>query len=178
MGRVRTLPHKVQVVRLGKKLERQRSGKIRALSRDTRGRVQCHITVGRGRVKGFLVHRLVAECFVPNPKRYKDVGFKNTTSYDCRASNLIWLGPKEHRRINALSASFHKIVVKEGKTIKGTFNGCTEAGHYMGVSKQAVWTALKDGRKIQGRYTVVRKAYKNNEKQNERNSFWTRSIYS
>lgn len=172
MGRVRTLPHKVQVVRLGKKSEMQISGKIRALSRDTRGRAQCHIKVGRGKVKGFLVHRLVAECFVPNPKRYKDVGFKNTISYDCRADNLIWLGSREHCRIKALSSALYKIVVKDGKTIKGIFNGCTEAGRHIGVRKQAVWMALKRGRKIKGRFTVEKRVYKKYEKQRERNSLW------
>lgn len=167
MGRVRTLPHKVQVVRLGKKSEMQISGKIRALSRDTRGRAQCHIKVGHGKVKGFLVHRLVAECFVPNPHEYSEVGFKDKTSYDCSMENLFWIGNAERKSLRALGASKKKIVVKEGKEIIGMFNGCREAGRMIGVSKQSVWSALKKGYKIKGMYQIIGKEYKPKEKLRE-----------
>lgn len=39
------------------------------------------------------VHRMVAEKYVPNPKKLRTVGFKRGDS--CRASNLYWCEPVE-----------------------------------------------------------------------------------
>lgn len=38
----------------------------------------------------YMVHRLVAEAFVENPNKYKNVLMKNGNKLDCNADNLIW----------------------------------------------------------------------------------------
>lgn len=43
-----------------------------------------------------LVHRMVATCWVPNPKAAKLVHHKNENKKDNRAENLEWVTPKEH----------------------------------------------------------------------------------
>lgn len=44
-----------------------------------------------GKVKHVLVHRLVAESFLPNPNNYINVHHKNADKSDERASNLLWV---------------------------------------------------------------------------------------
>lgn len=43
----------------------------------------------RGRL--YIVRRLVAQAFVPNPHGYTDVYHKNGDFSDCRAENLEWV---------------------------------------------------------------------------------------
>lgn len=51
-----------------------------------------------GKVRGFLVHRLVAEAFVPNPKNLPEVDHLNDNPADCRADNLEWVTHSENIR--------------------------------------------------------------------------------
>lgn len=46
------------------------------------------VTVGRYNI---AVHRLVAECYIPNPNGYPCVGHKDDNKYNCNVSNLEWL---------------------------------------------------------------------------------------
>lgn len=43
------------------------------------------------------VHRLVAEAFVENPERKREVNFKDRCRSNCDASNLEWMSPKENK---------------------------------------------------------------------------------
>lgn len=51
-----------------------------------------------GRSKTFTVHRLVALCYVPNPKNKPYVVHKNLERTDNRASNLLWANAFELNR--------------------------------------------------------------------------------
>lgn len=65
----------------------RRTGKEKIMKQsDAGGRTVVCI---RGRM--YIVRRLVAQAFVPNPKGYTDVHSKNGDSLDCRAENLEWV---------------------------------------------------------------------------------------
>ena len=55
-----------------------------------------YVTLHRnGKRYSVLLHRLVAQAFVPNPYHRPEVNHKRTKK-DCRASQLEWLTKKQH----------------------------------------------------------------------------------
>ena len=103
LGRVRTLDHIEECFIEGKMVKRKREGKIREICCDTKGRpeIQFHFFPqgsDKKENKGYLIHRLVAECFVKNPypKDYKYVYNKDGDPTNCKAENLVW-GNRENK---------------------------------------------------------------------------------
>jgi len=98
----------------------------------------CH----QGKKKHFLIHRLIAEYYIPNPKNKKTVDHINRDTKDNRVENLRWATQKEqleNQGIRKDNSSGHKNIsydktcnkwkfVKQGKkTIQKYFNTKTEA---------------------------------------------------
>jgi len=51
-----------------------------------------------GTIKAFLLHRLVALAFVPNPMELPEVNHENGIKADCSASNLTWMTRSDQQR--------------------------------------------------------------------------------
>lgn len=65
----------------------------------------------RGNRKGYKVHRLVAQTFIPNPDNLKEVNHKNGDKTDNRVENLEWCTRKynlDHARKNGWIPEAHK----------------------------------------------------------------------
>ena len=159
LGRVRTLDHEIEFVRLGKKQTRFSIGRIRqGLICDSRGRTQVPITSSDGLEQPFL-HRLVAECFVPNPHpdEYDMVFFKDGNAKNCRASNLEWGSGREKFIMTRGNLAIYKIfVISNGKKI-GEYIGCGEVARALGCSKQTVHSSLMKGHRCMGFQLVATK---------------------
>jgi len=53
---------------------------------------------GKGKMKQWLVHRLIAITFIENPENKKFVNHKNGDKSDCRACNLEWVTYEENQK--------------------------------------------------------------------------------
>ena len=73
-----------------------------------------------GSKKGFLVHRLVAEAFIPNPDNLPEVNHKDRDRSNNKVANLEWISSednKAHAHINkSLLIELYKLSIEEGKT--------------------------------------------------------------
>ena len=58
---------------------------------------QGYLTVGLSKnnyVKNYLIHRLIAQTFLPNPQNYTEVNHKDENTSNNRVDNLEWCSPK------------------------------------------------------------------------------------
>lgn len=54
-----------------------------------RGYLKLHLKIN-GKRKTKYIHRLVAEAFIPNPKKYKEVNHIDSNPSNCNVNNLEW----------------------------------------------------------------------------------------
>ena len=114
-GRIRSVDRKV-IARGG--LTRISKGKIIALNYSRPYPMVC--LSKKDIKKTYLVHRLVADTFIPNPKNEKTVNHKNGIKSDNRVENLEWCSYSDNikhafRQLGRRPTS-HWTGVKEGKS--------------------------------------------------------------
>lgn len=106
-----------QVSDLGrvKSLNYNKTGKerIKKAAKGSCGYVIVTLSNG-GKLKGFLVHRLVAEAFLPNPDRLPQVNHKDEDKTNNAVSNLEWCDRKYN--IN-YGTGTERMKVSKGKTV-------------------------------------------------------------
>ena len=106
-----------------------------------------------------LVHRIVAEAFIPNPDNKPEVNHKDENPENCRADNLEWCD----RTYNMNYGSVGKRIGKaNGKPVRQydklgqlvmEYASIMEAHRQTGISQGSIGDCLHERRKTAGGYT-------------------------
>ena len=118
-----------------------------------------------GKKKPYLLHRLVAEAFIPNPENKPQVNHINGIRTDDAISNLEWVTNIEnqihswkylnrqcpHKGKFGADSTYFKVVLQiYNNRIIGRFNGAREAMRITGVHYKLISACCHDERKTAG----------------------------
>lgn len=92
------------------------AGRILSQHENSNGYLRCNMNI-EGKPKSYLVHRLVARCFIPNPEGKPFVNHKDGNKHNNSVENLEWCTKSE----NELHA--HRIGIKKTTPLKGELHG-------------------------------------------------------
>lgn len=133
-------------------------GHVLALNYTSGGYKHVHLSINQHR-KTPLVHRLVAEAFVPNPEGKKEVNHKDEDKTNNRADNLEWCDGKYNVNYGTRNQRSSKPIVQltlEGNYI-GQYYGASEAQKKTGIGANNISAALNDAQYTAGGYCWVYK---------------------
>lgn len=150
-----------------KSLNYLRTGKERILKQGTRkGGYKRVALCNNGEMKFYLVHRLVAEVFLENPRNLPQVNHKDENSSNNHVSNLEWCTPKENsnygtrnKRIgNAHKGEKHHQARKVQCINTGEiFVTLEEAAEWSGIKKASnISRQIQSKRKSAGKHPVTK----------------------
>lgn len=131
-----------------------------------------YVTVGlynNGKPKKMLVHRLVAEAFIPNPDNFREVNHKDCNKENNNVDNLEWVTPKQNIKhaVDSGRINFTKFHQKGAEYIKEKsisvlaidksgnkyeFTSFVEAAKKLKVDASAICRVVQGKRKSAGGY--------------------------
>lgn len=91
-------------------------GHVLAQHDNSNGYPRCDMNID-GKQRSYLVHRLVAKLFIPNPENKPDVNHKNGNKHDNSVENLEWCTKSENEK------HAWKIGLKYDTATKGELHG-------------------------------------------------------
>lgn len=110
-GRVRSLAFMQRyVLRNGEPAFRRTSERVLVARANNRGYLMVKFSRDY-KGYGFLVHRLVAQAFLPNPDAHHEVNHKDGIKENCRAGNLEWC-TRSHNKLHAVAAGLNTQAVR------------------------------------------------------------------
>ena len=105
--------------------------------------------------KYLLVHRLVANAFIPNPQNLKTVNHIDEDKSNNNVSNLEWMSQTDNINYGTRTARCSKQVQKFDKqtgALLATFQAAREAERRTGIAQSSICACCKDRLKSAGGY--------------------------
>lgn len=132
-------------------------GKLLKSVKNSRGYLQVDLCKN-GKIKKILIHRLVAQTFLPNPDNKPHIDHINTITTDNRVINLRWVTQKENINnpltIDKKSKNLSKPIIqfsKDGKFIK-KWDSALDAQRELGIKQSNICSCCKGKLKSTGGY--------------------------
>lgn len=140
----------------------------RIYSKRTKDFMSCYLnpvgyyTVGfskDGERSRFYVHRLVAECFVPNPQNLPEVNHIDENKLNNHVDNLEWCsreyncsyGTRSKKIGEKCGKSVEMLDLKTGEVLQ-TFSSMAEASRQTGINRNGISMVCNGHRKMAGGY--------------------------
>ena len=142
LGRVRSLDRDcVQVFHNGRVQSRRIKGCILRFETNNTGYLAVQL-LNSGKRKRFLVHRLVAEAFVPNPNNLPEVNHKDECKTNNCADNLEWCNGKYNSNFG--TGKWRMSYGRRKRVEQLTLDG-QHVAYYSGAREAARLTGFKQG---------------------------------
>lgn len=146
LGRVRTIDRYVKHCRGGKRLIKGRILKPHGCGG---GYMQVHFSEN-GQPAIRLVHRIIAECFLPNPNNWPEVNHKDNSPRDNNVSNLEWCTRSYNQQyrnkygISQTEAQGLPVLAINLKTLEVFyFSARAEASRVLGINDSGICMVIK-----------------------------------
>lgn len=125
------------------KIRNDKTGKILKPRVNSRG--YCYANING---KEYRIHRVVAECFIPNPDNLPQVNHKDENKLNNSVDNLEWC---DNRYNNTYSKGISVEQIKDGEVI-ARYVSMAQASEHTGIIRQDISRAVRNvnGRKSAG----------------------------